>query len=473
LRSSSSRNQKTETRLKHDYLSFPEIIAQAIAAVAPSVTPGLLVPILFATAGNASWVSLGFAGVALFFLTLQLNIFASRIASPGALYVYVAEGLGPFAGIIAGWSLMIAYFFAAATCTTELAITGISLLNQVVGAESTIWLAVVLSALGLGFAWWFAYRDIKLSTRVSLLVEGTIVTVILVLVVAYFVHRGSVIDHNQLNLKGVTFDQFRMGLVFAFFSYVGFESAGVLGLEARKPLILIPRAMIVCIVVVAVFFVVCSYGMLSAFQDISTDLTKETAPLATLSRAFGIARVGVFLTAGLCSSFFAALLAMINGGARVLYTLAHRGLFHTSAGKVHHSNATPHAAIAFVSALALAASLTLTLHGVTLMDSVNYLGTLSTFGFLFAYLLVAVAAPVYLKQRRELKLLHIASALISIVMIGVALEGSVYPVPEWPSNSLPYIFLVLLVIGIGHFLYMRRTNPKLLKSLEKELLGNV
>jgi amino acid transporter len=462
----------TKHGLRQNYLSFPEVIAQSVGGVAPSVTPGLLVPILFGMAGNASWVSLGFAGVALFFVTLQINVFASRIASPGALYVYVGEGLGPFAGIVAGWSLMIAYFFCAAVGTTEIALTALAFFNQLAGTVTTIGLATLLSIFGLGAVWWFAHRDIKLSTRVSLSVEVTVAVLILALITAWFLHKGSIIDPPQLDFKGMSFGQFHLGLVFAFFTFVGFESASVLGAEARKPLILIPRAMLVCVVIVTIFFIVSSYGMVSALRDIAPGIDKETAPLVSLSHLVGVNWLGIILTAGLCSSFFAATLAMVNGGARVLYTLAHHGLFHSLARKVHNKNATPHAAIACVSILALVMSLSLTLSGVALMDAVNYLGTLSTFGFLFAYLMIAVAAPFYLKQRRELNFWHIISSIISMVLIGVALEGSVYPVTDWPSNLLPYIFLVLLGLGVCHFLYLRRTNPKELKAMEKELLGD-
>ncbi len=54
--------------LRRNYLSFSEIVAQAVGGIAPSATPGLLLPILFGTSGNATWLSLVFATVALLFL---------------------------------------------------------------------------------------------------------------------------------------------------------------------------------------------------------------------------------------------------------------------------------------------------------------------------------------------------------------------------------------------------------------------
>ncbi len=406
------------------------------------------------------------------FLTLQLNVFASRIASPGALYVYVSEGLGPFAGIVTGWSLVIAYVFGVSICVTEMAITGVTFLNQIGGVEGNIFSYTIISVFGLGIVWWFAHRDIKLSTRVSLAIEGTTITLVTALIILYFTHKGSLVDHAQTDLKDVTFDQFRLGLVFAFLCFVGYESASALGTEARRPMVMIPRAMLACIAIVGVFFAVAGYGLVSAFHDIGTPLDKETAPLVTLSHFLGVGALGPILTVGIFTSFFACALAMMNGGARVLYALAHRGLFHISARKTHRKNETPHMAVGFVAITGLVISLTLTLSGVPMLDSMNYLGSILTFGFLFAYAMVAIAAPFYLKKRKELKIINILTSIVSVILIAIAMEGSLYPIPDWPSNILPYIFLALLAVGIGHFLYLRRTNPKQLKALEKELLGD-
>lgn len=466
-----STHDATKHGLRHNYLAFPEIVAQAVGGIAPSVTPGLLIPILFGMAGNSSWVGLGFATLAMLFLTAQINVFASRLATPGALYVYVGEGLGNFAGIITGWSIMIAYAVLSATCVAEVSVTGSTLLNQLVGVPESVSLYATIGVVGLLGAWWLAQRDIKLSTRVSLAVEGTTVVLILALLALHFIHKGTIIDSEQLSLKGVTFDKFRSGLVFAILSFVGFESAADLGIEAKRPKTLIPRALIASVFIAGAFFVISSYGMVDAFHGLGP-LDKETAPLVTVADSLGVEKLGIILTTGIFCSFFAALLACINAGSRVLFVLAHRGLFHAAARKTHSRNATPHMATAIVVIFALVVALTMILSKIALLDVVNYLGTLSTFGFIFAYLMVALAAPFYLRRLNRLRPWHILSSAIAVALLLVALEGSVYPVPDWPSNLLPYIFLVLLGLGVGHFLYLYRTNPRQLKAVEKELLGD-
>src|SRR5690348_8258316 len=95
--------------LRRDCLSFMEVVAQSVANIAPSATPALIVPVVFASAGHGSWIAYAFATIALLLVTYHINQFARRSASPGALYTFVAQGLGPTWGVISGWSLVIAY----------------------------------------------------------------------------------------------------------------------------------------------------------------------------------------------------------------------------------------------------------------------------------------------------------------------------------------------------------------------------
>src|SRR3954468_4135381 len=100
--------------LNRDALSFLEVVAQSVANIAPSATPALIIPLVFATGGNGTWLAYALATVALLFVTPQINVFASRSASPGALCTFTRQGLGVRAGALSGWALFLAYVFTAA-----------------------------------------------------------------------------------------------------------------------------------------------------------------------------------------------------------------------------------------------------------------------------------------------------------------------------------------------------------------------
>lgn len=457
--------------LKKNYLSFPEIAAQSIGTIAPSGTPGLVISVVFATAGNGTWLSYVFATIALLIVAFQINIFATRVATPGALYVYAGRGLGPFAGVVSGWALLIGYVFTAAAVVNGTVYTALGALHAlgVTSIDQALTFAIAIVAALV--AWWLAYRDIRLSTRTTLAIELTTIALILAIVAGYFVHRGSIVDAPQLHLEGVDIEKLRLGLVLAFFSFVGFESAAVLGAEAKDPHRLIPRSVIVSVVGVGLLFIVSAYGLTAGFRGVEPPLNTAEAPLTTLANTFGGGVIGFLVSVGVSLSFFACILGSINAAARVLYTLSNHGLFHGSAGSTHVSNSTPHVAVTLVAILGLALPLILTANGWALLDSYGILGSIATYGFLVSYLLVSLGAPFYLRRQGLLRWYHLISSVIALALLGVVLFGTVYPVPAWPYNILPYVFLALLALGVAYFLLLRLVAPERLVAVEADLLG--
>jgi amino acid transporter len=302
--------------------------------------------------------------------------------------------------------------------------------------------------------------------------EGITIVAILAVLIAYFFRGGHLIDQPQITLAGLTLDNVRLGLVLAFFSFVGFESATVLGHEARDPLRVIPRSVITTVLATGLFFVLSSYALVAAFQGVEPGFAKVDAPVSLLAATVGLGILGPVISAGVAASFFASALASINAAARVVFALSRHGILHGKAGDAHETHATPHVAVSVVAAVVLAFSLSLTVRGVGLLDAFGYFGSVATFGFLVSYVLVSIGAPVFLKRRGELKSRHIAIAIASVALLLLPLFGVLYPVPPYPQNLLPYVFAALLAAGTGYFLYVSRKLPDALKLIEADL-GNV
>lgn len=455
--------------LKRDHLGYSGVVAQAIGTIAPSGSPALVTPVVFASAGNGTWLAYAFATVALLVLTLNINAFARRSASPGALFTFTGQSLGPFWGAVSGWSLIIAYVFTGAAVIAGSVNYVLVVLHLVLGKFPEAPAALALSVLSMTGVWYIAWRSILLSTRVSLVFEGVTVALILVVLVAGVMRNGNWLDAPQLHLADVTFDKVRIGLVLAFFSFVGFESATVLGHEARAPLRLIPRSVIATVLAVGVFFVFSAYALLAAFQGNEPGLDKSDAPISLVALRGGVGLLGPLVAAGVAASFFASALASVNAAARIIFALSHHGILPLRAGSAHHVNATPHVAVGAASALVLAFALAGQLLCSGLLDAFGTLASIATFGFLVAYLLVSIGAPVYLRQRGQLRAGHIAAAVGAVALLAVPLVGTLYPVPPFPQSILPYVFGLLLVVGVLHFLWIRRRSPTVLRQVEADL----
>jgi amino acid transporter len=294
------------------------------------------------------------------------------------------------------------------------------------------------------------------------------VGIILILSIIVLSNKGLSIDTSQFTLEGVSFDGLRLGLVLAVFSYVGFESATALGAEARKPLTNIPRAVIISTVMVGLFFVFMSYIEVLGFDGYKTPLNESASPLVTLAEIRGVDIFGTLTSAGAMVSFFACALACVNAVSRILFSMGRDGIIHTSMGKAHTKNETPHIA-ATLSAICLLVVPTLfSLFGVKLLDAYGYTGTIATFGFIVAYILIAVAAPIHLSRLKILKAWQIVVAVMAVLFMSVPLIGSIYPVPDWPYNLLPYLFVGYMAVGLVWVLWSSRSNKPSLNTEKGE-----
>ncbi len=64
---------------------------------------------------------------------------------------------------------------------------------------------------------------------------------------------------------------------------------------------------------------------------------------------------------------------------------------------------------------------------------------MGAFGFLGAYTLICIAAPLYLWKISELKAKDIVICVLALGLLVIPAVGSVYPVPPAPVNLFPYI----------------------------------
>ena len=168
-------------------------------------------------------------------------------------------------------------------------------------------------------------------------------------------------------------------------------------------------------------------------------------------------------------SFFACVLACANAGARILLSIARHGIVHYSVGSVHDENKTPHIAIAVISLIATLVPIILIALNNGIFDIYGWLGTIATYGFLFNYALVTIAAPVYLYREKELKLKDIVLSVITFIILLIPIVGSVYPFPAYPYNLFPFIFLAWLVIGTVWFIIQKVKNPNLVFNIETDV----
>src|SRR5471030_1331223 len=431
--------------LRTGTLGFPEVIGQSIANLSPTFTPSINVTAIAALAGAGTWFIYGLSTIGLLLVSMSIIALSSRIASAGSFFIYISRALGPMAGGIAGWGLIAAYVGTA----MGVGAAGVVFVQNAFSAWGINIPSWAVYAIFVGLAWFFSARDVKLSSRLSLAIEAASVVIVGgVLIYVLALHPDHIIDHTQLGLQGVSGKGMAQGMVLGIFSYVGFESAASLGQETKNPLRVIPRAVIWSVILSGLFFMFVAYSMTIAYHG----------DVAQLGAVF-------YLIASI--SAFSCVLACINSSSRLLYSMGRYQFVHRSMGMVHRTHQTPYLAVAFSSIVTFVVCIAML--GTGPLNTFGYTSTFATFGFLVTYFLVAIAAPVYLKKQGELKTINVVWGVLGALAMVGAVIGSVYPVPDYPYNILPYLFVAYMLVGAIWLMMLKKRAPQVLEKIEHDM----
>jgi amino acid transporter len=456
-------------KLRSNCLNFKELLAQNIALISPTMTAALIVPTMFGTTGAISWLSYAVGAVLVLFVALSLNQFARRTTNSGSMYSYAMSGLGFGGGALCGWCCLWAYLFIGLAGTTGFTIFASKLLEMV----HVHLPPVILFAFCLGSCFFIAYKDIKISTLVTLGLEVFSCTFIMLLAFIVLGHHHFAIDTTQFSFKGTSVLTLGMGAVVAIFSLVGFESSTAFGEEAVNPLKTIPRSIIWSLVITASFFIFITYVEVQGTAGYSTTLDKIDAPLNVLSSMYGVPFMAPILSAGAMASFFALASSCMNAGSRVMYAMGRHDFFPQNTSYAHAKHGTPHVALIAMGivmfAVVTVSYYVLVANGFAVLDEFNDAGTMGAFGFVGAYTFIVLAAPAFLKKRGELQAKHIVLCVVSMALLLIPIIGSVWPVPAPPLNYFPYAFLAYLWFGVLRVMGMRHQMPARVEEVSAEV----
>lgn len=461
-----STTSATSAELRSDALGFPALLAQSIALISPTMTAVLIIPLAFSNAGQGTWLAYLFGTAMLLFVVFNLNQFARRSTSPGSMYAYTGRGLGAVGGVLSGWTLIWSYLFIGVAGMTGFTIFSRQFLD-IVGIHSSI-PAFVFFAISAVVCWTLAVKDIRLSSVLTIILEGLSVLCILALAAIVLFKHGIAVDTAQVHLTGVTFRGMSLAVVACIFSLVGFESATALGGEARNPLRTIPKAVIWSLILTGLFFVFMGYVEVFGTQGQHDTLDTLATPLNTLADLNNAGYFKLPLSLGAMISFFALSLSCLNAGARIIYPMARHSIFPARLGTVHTSNATPAAALSAYILLMFAVPAIWSTQ-TDVLTVFNDAGTLAAFGFLLAYFMVSVAAPIHLRRLGELRPGNVAVAVLALVFLLVPTVGSFYPLPAYPVDLFPYIFLAYLAVGGTWLFIASRRRRGILTEIEIDL----
>jgi amino acid transporter len=400
-------------------------------------------------AGAAAPLTFVLGTVVMLVVALSFVAFSRRQPHAGAAYAYIAHAFGPWLGVVAGWTMLLAYL---GYCTSMGGLIADFLITAAaeVGVHADAW-ALPIGVVAILASTWLAWRDAQLASRIMLLLELISMAAILVLAIAIFAHVNAAHRWTSLPFRlhaapgGIA--SLGYGLVFAILSFAGFEGAATLSEETENPRRTVPLAILGSVLGSGVFFIVVSYAVVLGFgTDRMAALGASQAPLDELARSNVGPCFALALDLGNAVSAFSCILGSMSGAARLLFALGRAGLSPALA-VVDAKHRTPARAVVLCAAVSLVPlCATLGTTRVQPGDYYGYLSTIATLALILVYGAVTLAESVEAARMRRIawSLLGAAGTL-SLVW---SLACSIIPVPPPPANLWPVLVLIWVAIGL-------------------------
>ena len=337
--------------------------------IASALTAGLVGPL-----SVVLWVVAGAMATVLALIFAYSAYYVPKVGGP---FAYVSTAFGDFWGFLAGWSMWIAEVISLPV----FAITFVNYLGYFVTLALPVQLAVKAAFLfGLTAINIFGVRA---AGRVNDALTFIKLSPLLILVVAGFSSLAlgpSAFASNYFPLAPSGFANIGTSIVLIFWAYVGFEMGTLPADEVRDPAKTIPRAIIMGMAVILLFYVSTNFIIFGSVG--SSKLSQTAIPLvlvgATLIPLFG----GGMMSIGALFSVSGSDESGILGTARLSYALSIDGLFPKIFARVHHKYRTPYASLIIQGAIAFVLSI---------FSGLSNLISFSVLNLSFCFLLVSVA----------------------------------------------------------------------------------
>ncbi len=444
-----------------------EVWGHAVANITPSAMPAVTIALVAAHGGPFTWLAYALVGIVMWLVAIQLGILARHFPSPGSLFFYLAKALHPVAGLVAGFTMILGYGGALLGAPLLCGLFLDTAVHSIWSGSAHLLDLFALATLAIAFS--LARRGVEISARWGLWVEWFSIACILLIAILTLAHFG-ISDPQQWQFQHLQPPSLLSALVLSLLAYGGFETAGNLAAEAKKPEA-IPGVMRWAVILVAVFFVFLAYTETLAFQRLGQPLGNASTPLNAIASAMGEPWLGILVDLAMATAAFSASIATFNSISRILLSMAAHRVLPVTLARQHPRYGTPIAALRLLATLVLASILLFWLTHASVLDLIDIFGTFTALGFVLLYALSNLAALRYLfRSRVSLRWLSLVITLISLPLLGAVFYGTVVPFPSGSIGATIVFFLAMVLFSTALGLYWARFQPTRLQAIISDQL---
>lgn len=448
--------------LKKNSVSLMGTIGIAVGPQAPTGGINLLPAIMAGIVAGAATLSFLLGLVAMIFVAYAFVIFSGRIASAGQAYSYTGIAAGSGYGAVTGFAWMVAFIAVSSWLAIQDGDYLVALFQPTGVTLPWLWMSALMWLVMVVLT----FRSMELSALTVVVVEA-IGVVLMFVVAAVVIFHGGYAGHSlslhPFTTNGRSFTTVMAGVVFAFTSFSGFEAAGALGEEAKRPRWAIPVAIFSALIVSGVIYVFMTW-VESIGAASPQALAHQTTPLVTIARQYMGGPMGTIMNVAALISGFGAQLACLAGATRVLYALGRDAAGPRGAARftrLHPEFGTP--VLPFAVASALSGIIVFAFAWAGPIDSITDVSAYAGDIEILVYLLVVIAALIFC-WRYQRRLVHFLVLGIGAVVMGYIVKDTVYPIPPAPLNYAMYAAFGTFALGIAILLVFPGVRARLKAS---------
>lgn len=393
------------------HLGFVALVAYGLAYIAPSAP---LATIGFVWRASEGLIALAYllGMLCVAFTALSYAVMVREIRTAGSVYGFARAVLGPFAGFMSGWLILLDYLLIPAFIYVGMSITLNLLVPSVGRTEWIIGLVAFTFAVN-----WFGLKSTTSVSMASVVIQVVMlvgfVTAALVLVLRRDALDLTPLYHTPLNINAVL-----AGTSICVMAFLGFDAVSTLAEDAKDPTgRTVGRAILAVLGLAGVMFVITTFvlgnlmkGM--RFPRIETaafDLTVEVCGMTVAIALTWVSAIVVGLTNAL---------PMQVGVARLLYAMGRDRQLPAFLARLHPRYNTPHWAMIVASGVSLVVAL-------WMRDHLDRLATLVNFGALVGFIMLHLCVLVHFHRQPAARRwgAHVVSPVIGVAAVIAILFG--------------------------------------------------
>lgn len=453
-------------------LGVSSIVLMVIATAAPLTVMVANTPLIISMGNGAAAPFDAMVATAIMLLfSVGFIAMSKYITNAGAFYAYIQKGLGKCLGLGSASTALCSYFLILLALEAYIGFALMELIQNFTGITIP-W--QVISFVVIAVVGFLGYRHIELSSKflgIALILE---IAIVLLVNVAIFWQHGVTQDALvPFHPDTITSGSPGLGVMFAIYSFIGFEATVIFREEAKNPERTIPLATYIAVLLVGVFYTISMWCEIQGVGIANLLAFANAHPsdmyLIITEQYLGKAMTDLMQVL-LITSLFACILSLHNIVVRYQHVMGRYGILPKKLASIHTKHASPHVSSLVQTITSVVSLVVLMLMGLDPVTQIYAWGaTTGTLGYMLILALTCLSVIVFFyRTKLDKRVWNVVIAplggLIGIVIcLNIALQNLPALVGDASSVvilCIKGIVLLTFVVGCLSALILKKRDPQ-------------